>query len=433
MTVNVIELRDVSLWRRTQEEFHYDFKRWLFSLVRNQLRAVSRRRVLAGIDLTIPRGAKIGIIGPNGSGKSTMLKVISGILAATTGTVRVNGTISPLIELGAGFDENLSVADNIVYYGILLGYSRRTMLERMPSILEFAELSDRQHEPVKSLSSGMSARLGFAVATEMQPDILILDEVLSVGDESFKQKCRRRIRSLWNESITVIVVSHDMQYVVDNCDTVVRLEEGRIIEIGAPGQVVSSYLQDVRDAGRELIPLTAYNRFIEFAPAQLAAAKPCSAFLDKLSVDGERLDLIGWAVFDSEWGVGDDAYLLVGDRHLTRIPFGQSRPDVAHVSKEQRFENTGFAAHIDLPGLPPGEYSLRILVRRGVAFGLSDDLGPLEHRLQARLVDRLRRPVCGQTKVSVREARATQRSDVLDARHGRLQWQILQSAQSVLC
>jgi len=380
--VNAIELRGVSLWRRTQEEFHYDFKRWFFDLLKNRTRGITRRRVLCDVDLIVERGAKIGIIGPNGSGKSTILKVICGILHPTQGTVSVEGSISPLIELGAGFDSDLSVADNIVYYGILLGYDRDTMIKRMPSILEFAELSDRQHEPVKSLSSGMAARLGFAVATELRPDILILDEVLSVGDESFKQKCRSRIAGLWDESITVIVVSHDMPYIVENCATAIRLEDGRIVDRGPAGRVVNAYLDEVHAEGRDQVPLTAYNRFIEVSPAVLVDYRHCTAFVDDLTVTGECVDVRGWAVFESEFGIGNDAYLLVGDRHLTRIPFGKSRPDVARVLNDERLRNTGFAGQVELPALPDGSYSLRVVVRRGDAFGISDELGPIAVRRQ---------------------------------------------------
>jgi len=192
----VIRLDQVSLERRTQEEFSYDLKRTIFSLLEGKYRQPAKKLVLDDIDLVINSGAKLGIIGANGAGKSTLLKVICGILEPTKGQVRVRGQIASLIELGAGFDADLPVIDNIILYGVMLGFSRQEMKEKTKDILDFAELEEYMGAPVKSLSSGMVARLGFAIATEVHPDILILDEVLSVGDESFKNKCKRRLKKI---------------------------------------------------------------------------------------------------------------------------------------------------------------------------------------------------------------------------------------------
>ena len=196
----VIRLDQVSLWRRTQEEFTYDLKRTLLSFLEGKYRQASRKLILDNIDLAVNSGERIGIIGANGSGKSTLLKVICGILQPTQGQVRVRGEIAPLIELGAGFDTELPVKDNIVLYGVMLGFSREEMKARVPSILEFAELQDYEWAPVKALSSGMVARLGFAIATDVQPDILILDEVLSVGDESFRQNPNSELNNFGKET-----------------------------------------------------------------------------------------------------------------------------------------------------------------------------------------------------------------------------------------
>ncbi|MFN4832117.1 MAG: ATP-binding cassette domain-containing protein, partial [Pseudanabaena sp.] len=160
-----IRLGQVCLWRRTQEEFSYDLKKTVLSFFEGKYRQPAKKLVLDKIDLVVEKGEKIGIIGGNGAGKSTLLKVICGILQPTTGTVRVRGQIAPLIELGAGFDAEISVMDNILLYGVLLGFSRAEMQERARSILEFAELQDYELVPVKGLSSGMVARLGFAIAT----------------------------------------------------------------------------------------------------------------------------------------------------------------------------------------------------------------------------------------------------------------------------
>ena len=201
--------------------------------------------ILDKVDLVVNAGEKIGIIGSNGSGKSTMLKLICGILKPTTGNLWVKGEIAPLIELGAGFDPDLSVRDNIVLYGVMLGFSRKEMKERVFSILDFAELQDYTFAPVKSLSSGMSARLGFAIATDVQPDILILDEVLSVGDESFKNKCQKRIDKLWDHHTTILVVSHGLEFIQQSCERAIWLDRGKIRFAGSTEETISHYLESV--------------------------------------------------------------------------------------------------------------------------------------------------------------------------------------------
>lgn len=243
--MEVIRLDQVSLWRRTQEEFSYDLKKTLLSILEGKYRQPAKKLVLDNIDLVVEKGEKIGIIGANGSGKSTILKVISGILQPTSGTVRVRGQIAPLIELGAGFDPEISVMDNIWLYGVLLGFSQNEMRERAQSILEFAELQDYALVPVKGLSSGMVARLGFSIATDVQPDILILDEVLSVGDESFKNKCQQRIDKFWDGAVTVLVVSHSMEFVRESCERAIWIKKGKILFSGSSEETVEYYLNSV--------------------------------------------------------------------------------------------------------------------------------------------------------------------------------------------
>jgi len=238
----VISVENVTLRRRTQEELSYDLKRVLFSIVENKYRPPTKRRVLHNVNLSVERGEKIGILGPNGSGKSTLLKLISGILKPTTGKITVDGRIAPLIELGAGFDQDLSLVDNIVYYGVLLGFMRSEMKSRIDSVLEFAELYDHRNEPFKSLSSGMMARLGFAIATDIRPEILILDEVLSVGDESFRRKCAERIQRFWDAHSTIIVVSHDLGFIRDSCERAIWLDKGEVVFDGPSWEGASRYL-----------------------------------------------------------------------------------------------------------------------------------------------------------------------------------------------
>jgi ABC-type polysaccharide/polyol phosphate transport system ATPase subunit len=243
--MEVIRLDKVSLWRRTQEEFSYDLKKTFLSILEGKYRKPVKKLILDNIDLIVNPGEKIGIIGANGSGKSTVLKVICGILKPTSGLVRVRGKIAPLIELGAGFDPEISVIDNIMLYGVLLGFSRIEMTKRVNSILEFAELEDYALMPVKALSSGMVARLGFAIATDIQPDILVLDEVLSVGDESFKNKSRQRIEKFWNQNTTILVVSHDLNFIEQTCNQAIWLDKGKIKCTGGADEVVKFYLKTV--------------------------------------------------------------------------------------------------------------------------------------------------------------------------------------------
>jgi ABC-2 type transport system ATP-binding protein/lipopolysaccharide transport system ATP-binding protein len=246
--MEVIRLDNVSLWRRTQEEFSYDLKKTLLSVVEGKYRQPAKKLVLDNIDLVVAKGEKIGIIGSNGSGKSTLLKIISGILQPTTGTVRVRGQVAPLIELGAGFDAEISVMDNILLYGVLLGFTRAEMKARARSILAFAELEDYALVPVKGLSSGMVARLGFSIATDVQPDILILDEVLSVGDESFKNKCKQRMEHFWDGETTGLVVSHDLHFISTSCKKAIYLSQGNIKFTGDSQEVVEYYLESVKKA-----------------------------------------------------------------------------------------------------------------------------------------------------------------------------------------
>ncbi|MBD2257276.1 ABC transporter ATP-binding protein [Pseudanabaena sp. FACHB-2040] len=250
--MEAIRLDQVSLWRRTQEEFSYDLKRTLFSILEGKYRKPARKRVLTQVDLVIQQGEKVGIIGPNGAGKSTLLKVISGILKPTQGTVRVKGRIAPMIELGAGFEADISVIDNIILYGVLLGFPRSEMVRRTYDILNFADLQDYASAPLKGLSSGMVARLAFAIATEVKPDILIVDEVLSVGDENFKQKSKARMDQLWNNHTTVLVVSHSMEMIQDSCNRVIWLQDSQILASGEPKEITEMYLNHVGSAASAL-------------------------------------------------------------------------------------------------------------------------------------------------------------------------------------
>jgi ABC-type polysaccharide/polyol phosphate transport system ATPase subunit len=241
--VIAINVDNGTLYRRTQEEMAYDLKRLILHSLTRKYKPAARRRVLDSVGFTIQRGEKVGIIGENGSGKSTLLKVVSGILDLTKGSVSVHGRVAPLIELGAGFDPDLSLKENVIYYGVLLGFTKVQMLERVQRILDFAELADRANEPLKALSSGMNARLAFAVATDEHPDILLLDEVLSVGDENFRAKSAARLQTLWNEHSTIVLVSHQLDFVAAQCNRVLWLRQGRVVADGNPAEIIPQYVQ----------------------------------------------------------------------------------------------------------------------------------------------------------------------------------------------
>jgi ABC-type polysaccharide/polyol phosphate transport system ATPase subunit len=265
-----VEMREVTLVRRTQEELQYDLKRTALRFVRGHTRGVRRRTVLDRIDLHVEHGEKIGLIGPNGSGKSTVLKLIAGVLQPTRGTVAVEGTVAPLIEIGVGFDPELNLVDNIVYYGVLMGHDEGLVREHVDAILDFAELGPIREQPTKTLSSGMSARLGFAIATEFRPDVLLLDEVLAVGDERFRRKCAARIERFWDAKSTIVLVSHDLVYIARSCDRVIWMDGGQIHFDGDASEGVEHYLRSVPSIngftrGDQLIELAASTKQGEIA------------------------------------------------------------------------------------------------------------------------------------------------------------------------
>ncbi len=240
-----VEMRDVTLVRRTQEELHYDLKRSALHFMSGHTRGVRRRTVLDRIGLRVEHGEKVGLIGPNGSGKSTMLKLIAGVLRPTRGSIAVEGTVAPLIEIGVGFEPDLDLIDNVVYYGVLMGHDEHVVREHVDAILEFAELGPIRAQPTKTLSSGMSARLGFAIATEFRPDILLLDEVLAVGDERFRRKCAARIDRFWDANSTIVLVSHDLVNIARTCDRVIWMDGGQIHFDGPASDGVERYLSSI--------------------------------------------------------------------------------------------------------------------------------------------------------------------------------------------
>ena len=198
---------------------------------------------LKDVSFEVKKGESLGIIGTNGSGKSTLLKLISGILKPYKGEVLINGSIAPLIELGAGFDGELTARENIFLNGAVLGYKRDFMKEHFDEIVDFAEIRDFLDMPIKNYSSGMSARLGFAIATVVQPDILICDEVLSVGDYAFQQKCEKRMTDMRDSGTTLLYVSHNIDSVRYVCDHALWLNKGDVKDAGPVERVADEYMK----------------------------------------------------------------------------------------------------------------------------------------------------------------------------------------------
>ncbi|MDR3748767.1 MAG: ABC transporter ATP-binding protein [Acidobacteriota bacterium] len=197
------------------------------------------------VSLEVPPGQMLGIVGRNGSGKSTLLKVIAGVYRPTAGTVEVHGTLAPLIELGAGFHHELTGRENILLNGLLMGYSKREMLEREQRIIDFAEIGDFIDSPVKQYSSGMYMRLAFSVATEVDPQILVIDEILAVGDAGFQQKCFERIRNFKSAGKTIVLVTHDMSQIEEHCDRAILIEKGSIMADGPAAEVAELYRSSI--------------------------------------------------------------------------------------------------------------------------------------------------------------------------------------------
>ena len=241
-----IKVENVSMCFNMPRERVDNLKEFFIKLVKKQL-YYEEFYALSDVSLEIKKGEVIGLIGLNGSGKSTLLKVISGILKPTVGTAEINGTISPLIELGAGFDFELTTRENIFLNGSVLGFDRKFMKEKYDEILDFAELRDFENVAIKNFSSGMIARLGFAIATLVKPDILIVDEILAVGDFQFQQKCEARIAEMMAGGTTVIIVSHSIEQIERLCSRVIWLDHGKIVMSGDTKEVAEKYKTSKND------------------------------------------------------------------------------------------------------------------------------------------------------------------------------------------
>lgn len=241
---NIVSVENLGVKFHLSEQKVDNLKEYIIRILKRQMR-YKEFWALREVSFDIKKGERVAILGLNGAGKSTLLKVIAGVLKATEGTVSRSGVLVPLLELGAGFDPQYTGAENIYLYGAMLGYSKAFLKEKYDEIVAFSELGDFIHVPVKNYSSGMRARLGFSIATLVEPDILILDEVLSVGDVKFRKKSEKRIKEMFAKGITVLFVSHNLTQVRSLCTRAIWLENGHVVEDGPVETVTEKFEKKV--------------------------------------------------------------------------------------------------------------------------------------------------------------------------------------------
>lgn len=238
----IIDLNDVTVRFNKANVKVDNLKEYVVRLVRREL-LFQEFIALDNINLKVKRGESWGFVGTNGAGKSTLLKVVSRILKPYKGTVNVNGAVAALIELGAGIDPNLSARENIYLNGTLLGYTKAFLDDKFDEIVDFSELKDFLDAPVKNFSSGMKARLGFSIATAVEPDILIADEILSVGDIKFRKKCEKKMKTMLANGTTLLYVSHNAKSITNMCDKALWLDHGKEVMHGDANEVCDAYLE----------------------------------------------------------------------------------------------------------------------------------------------------------------------------------------------
>ena len=240
MTETAVELKQVGIKFNLSQEKVDSLKEYIIKFLKKEL-MYNEFWALKDVSFTVNKGERLGILGLNGAGKSTLLKIIAGVYKPTEGSVTHNGVIAPMLELGAGLDPQYTGAENIFLYGSVLGYSKNYLKERFDEIVAFSELEKFINVPLKNYSSGMRARLGFAIATIADPDILILDEVLSVGDAKFRKKSETKIMEMFDRGVTVLFVSHSLEQVQRLCNKAIILEHGRLIANGDVDDVAEIY------------------------------------------------------------------------------------------------------------------------------------------------------------------------------------------------
>ncbi len=247
----VIEVSNVSREFNKAQEKVDNLKEYVIKWLKRELKPKTKFQALSNVSFTVNKGERVGIIGFNGAGKSTLLKILSGVLRPNTGSIHINGKVAPLLELGAGFDHNYSGRENVFLNGAILGYSKEFLESKYDEIVEFSELDEFMELPIKNYSSGMIAKLGFAVATLVEPEILILDEILSVGDVRFQKKSGDKLKSMMNTGTTVLLVSHSVGTIRSMCNRVIWLDHGKIVMDGLTRDVCDAYVEAAKKASEE--------------------------------------------------------------------------------------------------------------------------------------------------------------------------------------
>jgi lipopolysaccharide transport system ATP-binding protein len=353
---NVTKHFKKSAARRYHTTFKSEFIRW----IRKQKRPEPPQlfiESLRGVSLSIKRGKTVGVIGRNGAGKSTLLKIITGIYSPTSGTVEVNGRISALLELGAGFHPDFSGRENILINGIILGMSRSEIRRRMQEIIDFSELEDFIDEPVRTYSSGMYMRLAFSVATHVNPEILLIDEILAVGDEHFSRKSRAKMNEFKELGKTIVLVTHDLGTVEKWCDQAAWIDAGRIRSRGDPRDVVSQY--------REAVAIQEAS-----APQALMTGEPKPG----LAQDGHRgdlrLELTRVSLQGAKTGESDSLQLedildvqmdFVGKEELPEVDF---RVSIYRSDGLQIYATSTLAESVPLPRPLPRSGTIHLVIER---------------------------------------------------------------------
>lgn len=242
-----ISVNDVSMMFNLSRDRVMGIKEYVVKALKKQL-FFDEFWALKNVSFEVKRGEVMGVMGLNGSGKSTLLKLVAGVFKPTSGHVQVNGAVSPLLELGAGFDPEFSARENVYMNGAMFGHSPAHMDKLYDEIMEFSELWEFADVPIKNFSSGMSARLGFAIATQVDPDILIVDEILGVGDYLFAKKCEARIESMISRGATVLVVSHAIETIKKMCDRAILLKGGQVVALGGVDEICELYQPDAAES-----------------------------------------------------------------------------------------------------------------------------------------------------------------------------------------
>ncbi len=272
---NVIEVENVSMDFYRRDEKIDNLKEFFVRLVRGKLER-RKERILENISFELKKGESIALIGHNGAGKSTLLKIISNIIEPTEGEVRTHGVIAPLLNLGAGFDYEATGKENVYLNGAILGYSKKELERKYQQIVEFSELGDHMNVPIKNYSSGMVARLGFAIAIDVEPQILLVDEILSVGDENFRRKCADKIDELRANGVSFVIVSHNMDQVKRLCQKALWIENSHVMGYGEVNDICaqySAYCAKIKREQEEAKKKAAAQKEAEKAKADASKAK----------------------------------------------------------------------------------------------------------------------------------------------------------------